>query len=368
MPDAVVNVPLPQSPYRIHIATGGLDRLGQLLAAAVPARLATVITDETVAPLYADQLGRSLPAAGIEFTLLTIPAGESSKSLNLAAQLFDELAAARHARNEPIIALGGGVVGDLAGFVAATWHRGVPFVQCPTTLEAMIDASIGGKTAVNHAIGKNLIGAFHQPLFVMIDPACLATLAQRDITAALAESIKHAVITPGDFLDWHEANIPAIRACDPACMAELIRRNCEIKAAVVGADEREQFTTTVGRAALNFGHTIGHALEQHSHYDLRHGEAVALGMVGELDLAVRCCAFPEADRIRIERLMESLGLPITWSVKDAASIYQDLHLDKKAHAHRLRFAIPRRPGEIAWLEAPPRDAVLAAIQRIAQRP
>ncbi len=368
MPDAIVNVPLPQSPYRIHIASGGLDRVGQLLAAIVPTRLATVITDETVAPLYADRLGQSLLNAGIEYTLLTIPASETSKSLDIAAQLFDELAAARHARNEPIIALGGGVVGDLAGFVAATWHRGVPFVQCPTTLESMIDASIGGKTAVNHPLGKNLIGAFHQPRFVIIDPACLATLPHRDITAALAESIKHAVITPGDFLDWHEANIPAIRARDPAGMAELIRRNCEIKSAVVVADEREQSTTTVGRAALNFGHTIGHAIETASNYALRHGEAVALGMVGELDLAVRCCAFPDADRIRIERLMESLGLPITRTVKDANSIYEDLHLDKKAHAHRLRFAIPRRPGEMTWLEAPASDTVLAAIQRIAQRP
>lgn len=368
MPHAVVDVPLPLRPYRIHIAAGGLDRVGQLLAAAVPTRLATVITDETVAPLYADQLGRSLLAANIEYTLLTIPPDETSKSLSVAAQLFDELASARHARNEPIIALGGGVVGDLAGFVAATWHRGVHFVQCPTTLEAMIDASIGGKTAVNHPRGKNLIGAFHQPLFVMIDPACLTTLPHRDVTAALAESIKHAVITPGDFLDWHEANIPAIRARDPACMVELIRRNCETKAAVVVADEREQSTTTVGRAALNFGHTIGHAIETASNYALRHGEAVALGMVGELDLAVRCGGFADADRTRIEELMDSLGLPTEWSVNDPPSIYENLFLDKKAHAHRLRFAIPRRPGEMTWLEAPPRDAVLAAIQRIAQRP
>lgn len=368
MSDAIVDVPLPQSPYRIHIASGGLDRVGQLLAAIVPTRLATVITDETVAPLYADQIGRSLLAAGIEYTLLTIPPGESSKSLNLAAQLFDELAASRHARNEPIIALGGGVVGDLAGFVAATWHRGVTFIQCPTTLEAMIDASIGGKTAVNHPLGKNLIGAFYQPLFVMIDPACLVTLAQRDITAALAESIKHAVITPGDFLDWHDANIPAIRARDPACMAELIRRNCEIKSAVVVADEREQSTTTVGRAALNFGHTIGHAIEFASNYALRHGESVALGIVGELDLAVRCCGFADADRTRIEKLMDSLGLPTTSAINDADSIYQNLFLDKKAHAHRLRFAILRRPGDMTWLEAPARDTVLAAIQRIAQRP
>lgn len=363
-----VRVLIPYRAYDIHIDAGGLGRVGAALTAQCPSTLATIISDETVAPLYADRLGQSLVESGIEYTLLTIPPGEASKSLDMASQLYDELAAGRHARTAPIIALGGGVVGDLAGFVAATWHRGVPFVQCPTTLEAMIDAAVGGKTAVNHRMGKNLIGAFHQPLFVMVDPDTLATLAHRDFTAALAESVKHAVISGEPFLAWHEQNTPALLRRDVACMAELIRRNCEIKAGIVVADEREQSSTVVGRAALNFGHTLGHALESASDYALRHGEAVALGMVGEMELAVRCNGFLDADRLRVERLMDSLGLPLRWGIEDVLLVYENLFADKKALADRLRFAVPRGLGNMAWLDGAAKDDILHSIQRITNRP
>ncbi|MEK6642373.1 MAG: 3-dehydroquinate synthase [Planctomycetota bacterium] len=363
-----VRVPLPDGDYDIHIDPGGLGRVGSALATHCRSTLATIISDETVAPLYAERLGRSLIDAGIEYTLMTIPPGEPSKSLDMASQLYDELAAARHARNAPIIALGGGVVGDLAGFVAATWHRGVPFVQCPTTLEAMIDAAVGGKTAVNHRLGKNLIGAFHQPLFVMVDPDTLVTLANRDYTAALAESVKHAVISGEAFLAWHEQHASDLRQHDLSYVPELIRRNCEIKAAIVAADEREQSESSVGRAALNFGHTIGHAIESSAEYKLRHGEAVALGMVGEMELAVRCMGFLNSDRLRIERLMDALGLPLTSGIKEISLVYENLFVDKKAMSDRLRFVVPRGPGDMAWLDSAAKDDILHSIQWIVNRP
>lgn len=358
-----VSVPIPGREYHIHIDPGGLGRVGAELAAVSQSKRVTVISDETVTPLYAEILGRSLLAAGIEYTLLTIPAGEASKSLDVAAQIFGELATGRHARTEPIIALGGGVVGDLAGFVAATWHRGAPLVHCPTTLEAMIDASIGGKTAVNLSAGKNLVGAFHQPILVCADTNCLLTLSDRDYRAGLAESVKHAIVSGDGFLEWHDEHAEAIRAKDAAIAAQLVGWNCRIKAGVVVADEREQSTTDVGRAALNFGHTIGHAIEAASNYALRHGEAVAWGMIAEMDLAVRLCGFPDADRLRIERLLRDLVLtaPPTFSPSD---IIPRLWSDKKVRNENLRFAVPHALGRMQWLEAPTSRDLEDAISRI----
>lgn len=232
----------------------------------------------------------------------------------------------------------------------------------------MIDAAVGGKTAVNHRLGKNLIGAFHQPLFVMVDPDTLVTLANRDYTAALAESVKHAVISGEAFLAWHEQHASDLRQHDLSYVPELIRRNCEIKAAIVAADEREQSESSVGRAALNFGHTIGHAIESSAEYKLRHGEAVALGMVGEMELAVRCMGFLNSDRLRIERLMDALGLPLTSGIKEISLVYENLFVDKKAMSDRLRFVVPRGPGDMAWLDSAAKDDILHSIQWIVNRP
>ena len=282
---------LPGRAYPIDIGPGALGRIGERLRGRCEAGRATLITDTNVGPLYGEKAASSLDAAGFEVVVLTVPAGDASKSTARAGLLYDELAGRRHGRWEPVVALGGGMVGDLAGFVAATWQRGVPFVQCPTTVEADVDAGVGGKTAVNHPAGKNLIGVFHQPVLVCIDTDCLGTLGGRDFRAGLAESVKHAVIRDAAFFDWHEARRAEILGREPTVVLELIRRNCENKAAVVVADEREACRDGVGRAALNFGHTIGHAIEAQTGYTLRHGEAVSLGMVASMDLAARLCGF-----------------------------------------------------------------------------
>lgn len=363
-----VAVQLGERSYSIHIGAGMLDQLGALVRiCCAAARQATIITDINVGPLYADRALASLAGAGFAATLMTIPAGEASKSLAIAAELYDALAEGRHARDEPIIALGGGVVGDVAGFVAATWLRGVPFVQCPTTTEACVDASVGGKTAVNHAAGKNLIGAFHQPALVCIDTACLATLSDRDYRAGWAESVKHAIIADEAFLIWHEQNAGAICSRDDAALMQLVRRNCEIKAGVVAADERETSTAGVGRAALNFGHTIGHALEAESAYGLRHGEAVSLGMTAAMELAVRTNGFAAALRDRVESLLAALGLPTRLDRSpDPGAVLARLGSDKKSAGGRVRFVLPRAIGTLEWAE-PSESDVRVALARLTGR-
>lgn len=344
-----VNVNLANCTYPIRIGSGLLNRVGDELPVCMQGARASIVTDTNVGPLYAARLTDSLSRCGIESTVFTIQAGEASKSLDSASDLFDRLAERRHSRCEPVITLGGGVVGDLAGFVAATWMRGVPLIQIPTTLEADIDAAIGGKTAINHAAGKNLIGVFHQPELVLIDVDCLATLTDRDFTAALAESVKHAIIAGEEFVGWHEGRVEQIRARDSATTIELIRRNSEVKAAIVAADERERSVGAVGRAALNLGHTVGHALEVASGYGLRHGEGVALGLIAAMDLAVRCVGFDDALRQRIERLMSSLGLPrrVNFAM-DRVLIAGLIDADKKRGNSGARFVLPARLGELCW--------------------
>jgi 3-dehydroquinate synthase len=361
----VVNVDLPGRTYPIHIGCDLLARAGELLRARCTARRVVVVTDANVGPLYADKLSSSLNQAGFDLDLVAVPAGDESKSQPQATMIYDRLAARRHDRNEPIIALGGGVVGDLTGFVAATWLRGVPFMQCPTTIEADVDASVGGKTAINHTAGKNLIGCFHQPMLVCIDINCLGTLSKRDFTAGLAESVKHAVLRDPAFLDWHEHHCSEIRARQPDVIQELIERNCRNKADVVVADERETDEAAIGRAALNFGHTIGHALESQWGFALRHGEAVALGMVAAMDLAVACTGFPDQQRQRVESLLASLDLPIRAPLPlDIPDAVRRLGIDKKVRDQTVRFVMPTAIGSVRWLEGPGVDHVERAIRRL----
>jgi len=365
-----IQVTIPNHAYPVFIGSGSTQLLARELRARCPARSATIISDEHVGPRYADSLMTALQDAGFASSLLTIPAGEASKSLCMAADLYDALAEIRHHRDAPIIALGGGVVGDVAGFVAATWHRGVPFVQCPTTLEADIDAAIGGKTGVNHAAGKNLIGAFHQPLLVSIDLDYLATLPDRDYIAGLAESVKHSISLDPQFLEWHEGNVAAILAREPAVLQYLIRRNCQIKAGVVMQDEREAGGGTgVGRASLNYGHTVGHALEAQGEFALRHGEAVSLGIVAALDLAVRRLALPEGDRVSCEALLARLGLPTrVTSPLDAEALLERMAADKKnlsaasgtGRPQGVRFVLTPRLGELRW-DTPKKGDICAAL-------
>ncbi len=365
LPFSVVEVALAGRSYRIEIGPGLLQALGSRLKERLPVGRAFVVTDSTVGPLHAEAVRQSLTSAGIRTIVETIPAGDASKSLDQAARLYDCLAAAGHRRDEPVIALGGGMVGDLAGFVAATWMRGVPLVQCPTTLEAAIDAAVGGKTALNHACGKNLIGAIHQPVLVQVDINCLSTLSDRDYSAGLAESVKHAVVGDATFLKWQAQNAGGILRRDPGEVTTLIQRNCAIKAAEVVADEREEAIETVGRAMLNFGHTVGHAIEAEFEYKLRHGEAVALGMSAELDLSVSGCGFPDRRRAEIEALMEAFGLPRKAPGPiDAEGILQRMQLDKKSRGGDVRFVLLRDVERPIWA-APTEAELLQALKRLA---
>lgn len=319
-----------------------------------------IITDSNVGPLYADKALGSLRESGFQPSLITVPAGESSKSLEQLSRVYDGLAAARIDRTSTLVTLGGGVVGDLGGFAAATWLRGISFVQCATTLEADVDASVGGKTAVNHVSGKNLIGAFYQPLFVLIDTQTLRTLDDRDYRAGLAESIKHAVIRDAALFDWHERNVEKILSRDPGTLGELIERNVRIKASVVARDERE---TSGLRALLNFGHTVGHAIETaiaRRGEPWRHGEAVAAGMVAAAEMSVVAGRLDRPSAERIIRLIERFGLPARAPLTGCRTeLLELMSADKKVAAGRLRFVLADAVGRAtlhddiqpAWIEA-----------------
>ncbi|HUW83852.1 MAG TPA: 3-dehydroquinate synthase [Phycisphaerae bacterium] len=328
--------------YPVLIGSGLLNRFGDLLGPRLVPTSAVVVSDHTVAGLYAERLLTSLGEAGCRTALLEVAPGESSKSLAVASQLYDQLSALGVDRQSAIIALGGGVVGDLSGFVAATWLRGLPFVQVPTTLEADIDASVGGKTAVNHPSGKNLIGAFHQPRLVIIDVECLRTLDKRDLRAGLAESIKHAAIRDADFFVWQRERANLILGGDEAVLAELIQRNCRIKAEVVAEDEREAGL----RAILNFGHTIGHAIEAECQFGLRHGECVALGMIAANHIATHRGLLDPDQARQIRDLTERLQLPCRLPQRlDADALGRRMRHDKKFLAGHMRFVLVDRIGQ-----------------------
>ena len=289
-----------------------------------------VVTNDVVGPLYADTLR---PALGkTETRIATIPDGEAHKTLATMSLILDELVDARAGRDSTIVALGGGVVGDITGFAAAAYMRGIDFIQVPTTLLSQVDSSVGGKTGVNHPAGKNLIGAFHQPRCVLIDTDTLATLPDRELSAGLAEVIKYGAIVDEDFLGWLEQNIDALRARDAEALAFAIARSCEIKAAVVAEDEREAGR----RAILNFGHTFGHAIERCQGYgDWLHGEAVAAGMI----MAARLSGLPSNNVARLRDLVARAGLPVDPPAIDKAQMLAAMGHDKKASGKRLRFIL-----------------------------
>ena len=343
----------------VRIADGSLSTIGRSLTKAGHAGRVLVVSDEHVAPLYSQEAIRSLEQAGLEATLHVVAPGDQSKSLAEASALYDRLAAGRFGRDSTLLALGGGMVSDLAGFVAATWMRGLGFVICPTTLEADVDASIGGKTAVNHAAGKNLIGAFHQPQMVLTDLSCLRSLSQRDLIAGLGESIKHAAIRDPTFLEWHRTHREAILAREAPVLEELIGRNVGIKADVVTQDERERRGI---REVLNFGHTIGHALEASFSYQRRHGECVALGMVVACRLSVGLGLLDGASERAVRETIEAFGLPLSLGSEVRVDEIRDyLHHDKKVAGDRLRFVLLKGLGRTVVRDDVPESAVLDAL-------
>ncbi len=355
---AAVPVRVPGGRYTAIIGPQARRELPDILSGLRGAHRSLIITDETVAALHGSAIAAHVPNAAV----VAVPAGERSKSLRAAETLYDHLAAARMLRGDVLIALGGGMIGDLTGFVAGTWMRGMRFVQMPTTTEAAVDASVGGKTGVNHPAGKNLIGVFHQPSAVVIDTDLLATLPDRDHAAGLAESVKHAVIRDPRFLAWHESRARQIAGRHPETLARLIARNCRIKAGVVALDEREAGI----RAILNYGHTIGHALEHVLGFELRHGECVALGMIAENAIAVGRQAMRAADARRVADVLAALGLPTRLPrVVAAGDVIEACRLDKKSEGDAVHFVLVAQFGaaqRVVNVQASEIAAALEAIQ------
>ena len=349
-----VDVALGNRSYGIVIGSGLADDIVSFVRAAGYSARGMIVTDTNIAPLYAAQTAEFLAYAGVEAEVVSVPAGESAKSLIQANELFTRAIEMGLDRRSPIIALGGGVVGDLAGFVAATYMRGVPFIQLPTSLLAQVDSSVGGKVAVNHPLGKNLIGAFHQPDAVFMDLDVLKTLPAREIATGLGEIIKYGIICDADFFAWLEEHRADVLALEPAATMHMIARSCAIKADVVRQDEREGGL----RRILNFGHTIAHAVEKETGYArYRHGEAVAIGMVGAADISVAMGLLGGADRRRIERLIRTMGLPYT--VKDVApdAMYEDLFHDKKTVGGRIHWVLAEGIGKVSVHSDVPEDVV-----------
>ncbi len=361
----IVKVSLGSRSYDIKIGPALLSRLGAECARLKLGQRCAVITDRNIAPLYSDAALKSLRAAGFEPTLITVPAGETAKSLKTVQFCYDRLAEQRMERKSFIVALGGGVVGDLAGFVAASYLRGIPFVQVPTTLLAQVDSSVGGKVGVNLKAGKNLVGAFYQPKLVLCDLSTLDTLPRREYLAGLAEVIKYGIIYDARLFKALESKLPAILKRHEATLATIIARCCEIKADVVGQDETESGL----RAILNFGHTIGHALEAISHYGkYLHGEAISIGQVAAAGLSEKVLGLPAADSERISDLFRRYGLPI--SVKLNASqkkaVVAAMQLDKKVSAGEVKFVLARKIGQVEFGHRVPMPLIEAALQSMGE--
>ena len=350
-----LTVGLGERSYPIHIGPGLLAR-PELFEPHLGSRRAAVVTNEVVAPLYADAVERSLAACGTRSFRVVIPDGEAEKRWETLDRVYGELLRAQADRKTVIVALGGGVVGDLAGFAAATYQRGVDFIQVPTTLLAQVDSSVGGKTAVNHALGKNMIGAFHQPLAVIADTATLGTLPDRELAAGLAEVIKYGAIRDLAFFEWLEANVDRLRERDAGALAYAIGRSCEIKADIVALDEREAGP----RALLNLGHTFGHAIETLEGYGAwLHGEAVAAGMVMAARLSQRLGRMPAADARRLEALVRRAGLPAEPPALAVGDWLDAMGRDKKNEAGRITLVLLDRLGVAAIERNAPRGELEA---------
>lgn len=353
-------VPLGDRSYLIYAGQGLLARLGKHCRQLSLGQRCAVLTDANVAPLYAETALESLRGAGFEPLLVTVPAGERAKDLRVAARCYDQLAAHRLERKSFVVALGGGVVGDLAGFVAATYLRGMDFVQVPTTLLAQVDSSVGGKVGVNLRAGKNLVGAFHQPRLVLCDLDTLKTLPDREFVAGLAEVIKYGVIRDAALFRKLERGMPRLRARDPVWLADVVARCCQIKAAVVGQDETEGGV----RAILNFGHTIGHALEAVSRYGrFLHGEAISIGQVLAARLSCEALGLARAEASRIVGLFQAAGLPIEVNLSQPwrRALVAAMQHDKKVSAGVVRFVLVPRIGDAQFGIALPMDQVTRAL-------
>ena len=344
-----LTVGLGERSYPIHIGSGLLDR-SDLLQEHLPRKRAAIVTNTTVAPLYLEKLQQTLANIGVSSVPVILPDGEEYKTTETLSQIYDALLRNRCERSTPLIALGGGVVGDMTGYAAATYLRGVPFIQIPTTLLAQVDSSVGGKTGINHPLGKNMIGAFYQPQLVLADTDTLNTLPDKELAAGIAEVVKYGLIRDLPFLEWLEQNMGKLLARDTAALQYAIARSCENKAEVVAADERESGE----RALLNLGHTFGHAIESGMGYgNWLHGEGVAAGTIMAADLSQRLGWISVQDVSRIRHLFERAGLPVVAPDIGADKYLEFMGLDKKVEGGKIRFVLLKEVGRaVVYGDAP----------------
>ena len=358
----IIPVQLGARAYSIVVESGALATVGARLRDLGVGTRAALISDDAIMRLYGKAVGDNLRAAGFTVTVVEVPEGEGAKTLEVAARCWEALLAGGLDRSSTVLALGGGAVGDLAGFVAATYMRGMNFVQLPTTVLAQVDASIGGKTAIDHPLAKNLIGAFYQPRLVITDPAVVQTLPEREFRSGLAEIVKHGVVLDAAYFEELERETPALLARELAVLERIIGGSCRLKASVVERDEREADL----RAVLNYGHTIGHALEAASGYaTYTHGEAVSLGMAAEARLARRL-GLAEAETVaRQERLLAAVGLPIRMTPLDPDTVLAAMRRDKKGRDGRLPFVLAPVIGSFQLVDHVTDDDVRAILAEIA---
>ena len=355
-----IRVELGERSYHISVGSNILDGVGDNLTSLDLSPKAALVSNPTVYSLYGERVSKSLRQAGFDLVTVTIPDGEEYKNLLWLQHIYDELLRHRLDRASALIALGGGVVGDITGFAASTYMRGISYVQVPTTLLAQVDSSVGGKTGVNHKLGKNMIGAFWQPRLVWVDVETLKTLPKRELLAGLAEVIKYGVIYDGELFDFLAANADRILQLDEQALTHIIRRSCEIKADVVSKDERESGL----RAILNYGHTVGHAIETVTGYTrYLHGEAVAIGMYIEAKIAHLCELIDEKQLLRVKSIIDSYGLPSEMPEGiDVESVLAAMQLDKKAVAGRLKFILPEKIGAVRIEKDVPEEALRESLK------
>jgi 3-dehydroquinate synthase len=360
-----VHVPLGNRSYDIHIGPKLLNSLGNRCQQLKLGQRCAVISDSNVAPLYSKSALSSLSQAGFEAIAISLPAGETAKNLKFVQQCYEQLAAHRLERKSFVVALGGGVIGDLAGFVAATYLRGLPFVQVPTTLLAHVDSSVGGKVGVNLKAGKNLVGAFHQPKLVLCDLDALKTLPEREFRSGLAEVIKYGIIYDAALFDQLERELPRILKRNPKTLETVVARCCEIKADVVSQDETESGL----RAILNFGHTIGHGLEAISRYGTYlHGEAISIGQAAAAELSAKVTDLPASEVARIRALFERAGLPVRVKLNSTQrkNLFAAMRLDKKVSGGEIKFVLARKLGSVVWGQNVPEELITAELDRLAR--
>jgi len=365
LPMAEVTLTLPQHRYTIRIQPGLLGSLGEQVREVAPHGRAALIVDENIEKSHGRVAARALDHASYEAVIAVMPPGEENKTLGTVRGMYEVLVNAGLERKSPVIALGGGITGDTAGFVAATYLRGVPFIQCPTTLLAMVDASVGGKVGVNVPQGKNLIGAFYQPHLVLIDTDTLRTLPDRELRCGLAECIKHGIIKDLQLFQWISGHVQQLKRLDSDTLVKLVEWNVRIKADVVMADEKEQGE----RAMLNFGHTFGHAIEAATEYgSIHHGEAVALGMVAATHLAceLKLCSHQVLEQLT--QLLEAVGLPTCEEKLPPVDVLMAyMKTDKKVANQRLRLVLPTKIGQVVLRDDIPENLIRQAWQFIASR-